>query len=137
MIQPLLDAGALDIAISALTAYQMLGQPGQVGVCAFTYGALDTLELLLGSEKARPIVMEKLRSAGKDGFRHMLDNPLTHIGDMGFETGMQGTKIAALVRGTLHVFLPLCSLCAQLETSVSTTGLGQRRRRWRPNFQSS
>jgi hypothetical protein len=47
VVQPLLDAGAADLAISTLSAYQMLGDPGEASVCAFWYGALWTLETIL------------------------------------------------------------------------------------------
>jgi hypothetical protein len=138
VIQPLLDVGALDIAISALNAYQMLGKPEQVGVCVFTFGVLDTLELLLGSEQARPIVTSKLRSAGVDSFRYMLDHPLAHVASMGMETGIQGTKIAALVRLILVTAWPPCShLCRRLTRPWLDAGLGARRRRWRFELQAS
>ena len=95
VIQPLLDAGALDIAISSLTAYQvrgsappcsllsplrsplraayprcplsrrwpriaapqMLGKPAEASVGAIQWGALYTLEILLGSAQAQPVVV--------------------------------------------------------------------------------
>lgn len=101
VIQPLLDAGALDIAITALNAYQMLGKPEQASVCAITWGVLATLEDLLRSEQARPIVTKKLRSAGVESFRYILDHPLVNFAELGLETGPQATYIAALVRGIL------------------------------------
>ena len=48
VIQPLLDAGAVDIAISALAAYQMLGKPEAASVAAMQWGALFALEVMLG-----------------------------------------------------------------------------------------
>ena len=44
--------------------------------------------------------MAKLRSAGVDCFRYLLDNPLPMIAAYGKETGVIATKIAAFVRGT-------------------------------------
>ena len=35
VVQPLVDAGAADLAISTLTAYQMIDNPKEVSVCAF------------------------------------------------------------------------------------------------------
>ena len=97
-VQPFLDAGAVDIVISTLTAYQMLGKPDEVSVVAVQYGGLTSLEALnLSSPEAQPIVA-KIRSAGVDSFRFMLDNPLVLMADFGFETGVSATKIAALVR---------------------------------------
>ena len=99
VVQPMLDAGAVDIAISTLTAYQMLGNPDEASVCAVAYGALAALEMLnLGSPQAQPIV-DKLHSAGVDQFRYLLDNPLVFAAAFGLETGSQATKIAALVWG--------------------------------------
>ena len=47
--------------------------------------------------------MAKVRSAGVDCFRYLLDYPLQMIAEVGKETGVVATKIAALVRGTrLH-----------------------------------
>jgi hypothetical protein len=99
VIQPLLDAGALDIAISSLTAYQMLGKPDDAGVIYLTWGVLHSLEILLGSAQARPIVVAKLRSAGVDSLRYMLDHPLVTLGDFGQGSGAQATRVAALVWG--------------------------------------
>ena len=47
VIQPLLDAGAVDIAISILTAYRMLGNPSEANVLAVASGGLNFLELSL------------------------------------------------------------------------------------------
>jgi hypothetical protein len=72
VIPALLDAGAVDIAISTLAAYQELGQPDDASVCVVTYGALNILENLnLSSAQAKPIV-SKLRSAGVGIFRYLL-----------------------------------------------------------------
>eukprot|EP01045_Picozoa_sp_COSAG04_P016866 COSAG04_NODE_1445_length_6714_cov_1.982162_6_plen_541_part_00 len=99
VVQPMLDAGAVDIAISTLTAYQMLGNPDEASVCAVAYGALAALEMLnLGSPQAQPIV-DKLHSAGVDSFRYLLDHPLVFAAAFGLETGSQATKISALVWG--------------------------------------
>lgn len=98
VVQPLLDVGAIDIAISSLTAYHMLGNPMQASCCALTYGALNMLEVLLKSVQAKP-VMEKLRASGQASFRYMLDHPRINIKTTCLETGVQATKAAALVWG--------------------------------------
>jgi hypothetical protein len=69
-VQPLLDAGAVEIAISTLTAYQMLGKPEEASALAVAWGACGLLDILLGSLQAKPIV-QKLRSAGVDAFRYV------------------------------------------------------------------
>jgi hypothetical protein len=56
------------------------------------------LEILLSSPQAQPVVA-KLRSAGVDSFRFVLDNPLLLIPSIGWETSANATKIAALVWG--------------------------------------
>jgi hypothetical protein len=98
VVQALVEAGAADLAISTLTAYQMLGNRQEVSICATWWGGLYTLERLLSSPQAEPI-SARLRSAGKDAFRYLLDHPLVQLGEMGFSTGPTGTKIAALVWG--------------------------------------
>jgi hypothetical protein len=98
VIQPLLEKGAVDLAISTLTAYQMLGKPEDASVCAVWWGALFTLEILLASPGAKAIVA-KLRSAGVDSVRHLLDNPLVQMSSMGLETGVSATKVAVMVWG--------------------------------------
>ena len=98
VIQPLLDAGAIDISISAFTAYQMLGKPdaaSNLGI-AYLLQMLDNLDL--SSSQAKPVV-SKLRSAGVDSFRYLLDHPLVCFAIT--DTSVQATRIAALVRGTL------------------------------------
>ena len=98
VVQPLLDAGAIDIAISALTAYHMLGNPMQASCCALTYGALNMLEVLLKSVQAKPIA-DKLRASGQASFRYLLDHPRFNIKAICLETGVQAAKAAALVWG--------------------------------------
>ena len=98
VIQPLVDTGAVDLAISTLTAYQMLGKPEDATVCGLWWGALFTLEILLASPMAKPVAA-KLRSAGMDSVRFLLDHPLVQLGAMGLETGVPATRIAALVWG--------------------------------------
>ena len=74
VVQPLLDAGAVDIVVSTLTAFQMLG-PADTSVTAVIWGMLFTLEVLLGSPQAK-LIVARLRSAGVDSFRYLLDvNP--------------------------------------------------------------
>ena len=70
VIQPLLDAGAVDIAISTMTAYQMLGKPEEASVAVVLWGAVYMLDILLSSPQAQPVVA-KLRSAGVDSFRYL------------------------------------------------------------------
>jgi hypothetical protein len=79
----------------------MLGKPVEASVGAIQWGALYTLEILLGSPQAQPVVVAKLRSAGVDCFRYVLDNPLVLISAIGWETGVNATRIAVQVRGTL------------------------------------
>jgi hypothetical protein len=98
VVQPLLDAAAIDIAISSLTAYHMLRNPMQASCCALTYGALNMLEVLLKSARAKPIV-DKLRASGHASFRYLLDHPRVNIKTICLETGVQATKAAALVWG--------------------------------------
>ena len=96
--QALLDVGVVDIAISSLQAYQMLGKE-ETSVLGIQWGVLFFLEILkLGSPQAKPVV-DKLRNAGVDAFRFLLDNPLFNWEQFGMETGVQGAKIAALVWG--------------------------------------
>lgn len=98
VVQPLVDTGAVELAISTLTAYQMLGKPEDASVCGVWWGALFTLDLLLGSPMAKPIT-EKMRSAGVDSVRYLLDHPLVQVDALGMETGVTATRIAALVWG--------------------------------------
>lgn len=98
VIQPLLDAGAIDIAISTLVAYRMLDDPGAVNVGVPQYGGLQTLSVLLESSQSKEI-MDKLRSAGVDAFRYILDHPLVSIRCLGNESTNQATSIAAMVWG--------------------------------------
>lgn len=109
MVQPLLDAGAVDIAISTLTAYQMLGNPPAASMLAVMAGSLFNLEVMLGSSTsaAQPIIA-KLRSAGVDSFRYVLDHPLIAFASFHLETATTATRLAALVRG--HVLPSLFSL---------------------------
>ena len=101
VIQPLLDVGALDSAISAVNAYAMLGKPEEGNVCGMQWGVVNVLEILLKSAHAAPIVARKLRSAGVDSFRYLIDHPLINLPSIGFETGSQATRIAAMVRVSL------------------------------------
>ena len=98
VVQPMLDAGGIDHAISTVTAYHMLGNPEQASICSLTYGALFILDVLLGSAQAK-LVAEKIKSAGVESFRYLLDHPRSNLDDIGLETGFQATKIAALVWG--------------------------------------
>jgi hypothetical protein len=99
--QSLLDAGIVDTAISTLTAYQLLGAPADASVCAVAYTLTMVERLNLCSPEAAPVVV-KLRSAGVDCFRYVLDHPLVFAASMGFDTAVNATNIAALVILTLH-----------------------------------
>lgn len=98
VVGPLLDAGAIDIALSALMAYQMLGEPEAANAGALQWGAIYLIEILLGSKQAK-LIVNKLRSAGVDCFRYLLDHPLTMWSELGLETGLNATRIAAQVWG--------------------------------------
>ena len=100
VIQPLLAAGAVDIAISSLQAYQMMDSPSDCSVNSLQWGGLWFIEVLLESPCASQPIISKLRSAGVDAFRYVLDHPLLMMGDLGYETGSVATRIAALVRCT-------------------------------------
>ena len=103
VMQPLLDAGLIDISISTLTAYQTLGRPEAASCCVVSYGALMTLEDLLSmavlNASARAAIVTKLRGAGTSSFRYILDHPLANWASTGFETGTSATVIAAMVWG--------------------------------------
>ena len=97
IVQPLLAVGGVDVAISTLTAFQMLGKPEDANVLTMVYGALYVLENLVTSSEAGPVV-SKLRSAGTGVFRYCLDNNLVLL--TGFmDTATYATKVAALVWG--------------------------------------
>ena len=100
IIGPLLGAGAVDIAISSLQAYQMLNDPAGCSVCSVVWGVLYFLEILLRAEDQQAqLVIAKLRSAGVDAFRYLLDHPLVNFAT--FQgSGSQATRIAAQV---LHI----------------------------------
>jgi hypothetical protein len=101
VVTPLLNAGAVDSAIAILTAYQLLGNPDEASALALLGGSLLFLEHGLSSPKNSELVVAQLRSAGVASFRYLLDNPLSLLGAFGVETGVQATRIAAVVRGTL------------------------------------
>ena len=94
VVQPLLDAGALDVIFSCLTAYQVVG-PAGTSVCAIQWGVLFLLESLISCQA----VVERLRSGGKDTFRFLLDNPLVFFESFGMETRLSATRIAVQIWG--------------------------------------
>lgn len=96
IMQPLLDAGVVDIIISTLTAYQLLG-PEQSSVVAVQYGALELLKTLLRFPEHSKSIIAKLQTAGYDSFRFILDNPLV-VFPVLLESGATATRIAAAVR---------------------------------------
>ena len=99
VVQPLLDAGAVDVAISILTAYQMLGDPDEACNISVTLGSLYFLEVGLGSARDSEKIVAKLRRAGVECIRYLLDNPLSMIASLGLASGVQATKIAAMTWG--------------------------------------
>jgi hypothetical protein len=102
VMQPLLDAGAIDIALSTLTAYQRdVGDPQEVSVVAVVWGTLFLLETLAfrGSAADAAIIVAKLRAESQGAFMYLLDHPLAFLKDFGFDTGTIGTRIAATVWG--------------------------------------
>jgi hypothetical protein len=118
IVQPLLDAGIVDIILTTLTAYQMLG-PDLSSVVAVQFGALEQLKALLhytvpgaqGQRQSKPIA-EKVRSAGCDAIRYVLDHPLT-VFPLFLESGPTATRIAAMVRKLVLVLvLCWCWCCA-------------------------
>ena len=94
----LVRAGVIEAAVGSLTAYQMLGRPEDVAINALQWGGVYMLEVLMSDVESAPIVAAKLRSAGVDIFRYLLDNPLVLLADLGWETSIHATKVAALVR---------------------------------------
>ncbi len=101
MIQPLLDAGMVDISISSLVAYQMMNNPSQASVNAMCWGGLMFLETLFttGSPGQSEPIVAKLRSAGVDCFRYVLDHPLWNFVSFLMGTPNSATNIAAQVWG--------------------------------------
>eukprot|EP01050_Picozoa_sp_SAG11_P005348 SAG11_NODE_372_length_10036_cov_8.820871_10_plen_347_part_00 len=93
-----MDAGAVDAAISTITAYQMLANPEEANGAVVQWFALYVLDVLLRSPHAQPVIA-KLRGAGLDSFRYLLDHPLSLWKVMGMETAVLATRIAALVWG--------------------------------------
>ena len=76
-----------------------MNMPSECSVNSLQWGGLWFLEVLLASSQAAQPIVAKLRSAGVDAFRFMLDNPLIMLGDLGYETGSIATRIAAIVWG--------------------------------------
>jgi hypothetical protein len=73
VVGPLIDAGAMDMVIQHISAYQMLGSSAEASVTAIEWGTLFFLEVLLESPGSTRPLIEKLRGAGAGMFRHMLD----------------------------------------------------------------
>ena len=111
VIQPLLDAGTVDLAISSLHAYMMMSDPSDGNVNSLQWGGLWFFDVLLSSPQAAQPIIAKLRSAGVDAFRYVLDHPLVMMGDLCYETGPIATRIAAIVRpySSLLRCRPLCA----------------------------
>ena len=100
VIPGLLSAGAVDIAISSVQAYRMMGGTSEdTSALGIQWGCLFFLETLkLSSPQAKPVVA-KLRDSGVDSFRYLLDHPLVCLRAIGMETGLQATRIAAVAWG--------------------------------------
>ena len=109
VVPALIRAGVVEITVSSLAAYQMLGRPGDVAVNALQWGGLFVLEVLLSNAESAPMVAAKLRSAGVDVFRYVLDNPLVMLADFGWETGVHATKVAAQVHPLLLSCVCVCA----------------------------
>eukprot|EP01043_Picozoa_sp_COSAG02_P015293 COSAG02_NODE_648_length_18943_cov_924.526746_13_plen_631_part_00 len=101
VVRPLLDAGAIDIALSTLTAYQRVDDVESVSRVAVVWGTLFLLETLVfrGSAEDAEMIVAKLRTESRAAFMYLLDHPLTFLRDFGFDTGTIGTRIAATVWG--------------------------------------
>jgi hypothetical protein len=76
-----------------------MDRPSDCNINSLQWGSLWLLEVLLSSPEAAQQIVSKLRGAGSDAFRYLLDHPLSMLGDLGYETGSQATRIAALVWG--------------------------------------
>ena len=88
----------VDMTIANLSAYQLTGSPEQTSVCTIYWGGLFLLEVLvLNAPDPAPIV-SRLRSAGVDAFRFVLDNPLALFDELGMHTSVNAINIAAAVR---------------------------------------
>lgn len=97
--QPMLDGGLVDILIGMLQSYVTMEQRKDVSRCAVWYGAMFGLEVcLLGAVDPAPIIA-KLRAETKETFRFIRDNPIIQVASMGLVSGVQTTKIAAVVWG--------------------------------------
>ena len=100
MATKMMAAEMLDIIISSLTAYMMLNSPADSNVDLLVCAVVQ-LETLLGSAEGET-VKSKLRSAGTDAFRYLLDNPLVFLTGFGhtiYGTGSSATGAAATVWG--------------------------------------
>jgi hypothetical protein len=77
VVRPLLDVGAIDIALSTLTAYQSVGDAEAVSVTAVAWGTLLLLETLAfrGSAAVAKEIVEKLRAESRSTFMYLLDHP--------------------------------------------------------------
>jgi hypothetical protein len=69
--------GAIDIALSTLTAYQSVGDAEAVSVTAVAWGTLLLLETLAfrGSAAVAKEIVEKLRAESRSTFMYLLDHP--------------------------------------------------------------
>ncbi len=84
IIHDLLSAGAVDIAISSLQAYNMMnGSPEDTSALTIQWGSLFFLESLKLSTPQAKTVVAKLRSAGVESFRYLLDHPRLSSGSGG------------------------------------------------------
>ena len=123
VIAVLLSAGWGDIAISSFAAFQMMGQPDRVSPMAIVYGlwVLETLQL--HTPEATQVVA-KLRSAGVDSMRYILDHPKVHYAEFGV-VRPRGVRTLAISSVRLaQIPLVVAGIC-RARHKVGGAGLGQ------------
>jgi hypothetical protein len=138
IVQPLLDAGVVDSAISMLAAYQMLGNPSEANAVGLLT-CLFFLEIVLGSSQPE-VIVRKLRGTGVETFRYLLDQPVLVLPDLGFESGVKARVLQHWCASSFSALLFVVwfkSTEPPLDTHPGAAGLGQRRRRRRPCFSAT
>ena len=98
VVPRLLEAGYFEIIMSALTAFQLLGDPSQASAGSIQWGVLSLLDILLLQAADPAPIISRLRSGGVDMFRYCIDHPRVHVRDFGMDTALNAIKIAAAVR---------------------------------------
>ena len=84
--------------MSAVTAFQLLGDPSQASAGSIQWGVLSLLDLLLHQAADPAPFVNRLRSGGVNVFRYCIDHPRVHFRDFGMDTALNAIKIAAAVR---------------------------------------